>query len=414
MLSAVVARLPDPTIHLAAWGGVVFPLALIIESPIIMLLAASTALSKDWDSYHWLRRFMMWTSGLLTVLHILISFTPLYDLVVVGLIGAPPEIVEPARMGMRLMTPWTWAIAYRRFNQGALIRYGQSEAVGIGTVIRLLADGIVLGVGLITRSFPGIVVAGTAVAFGVVSEAIYAGLRVRPVLRDQIRPAAQVEEPLALRPFLTFYIPLAMTSLLTLLVLPMGSAAISRMPRALDSLAVWPITSGFVFMLRSLGMAYNEVVVALSDEPGSAQMLKRYALRMMIATTVLLILVAGTPLSSLWFERVSALEPSLANLARNALWFALPLPGLNVLQSWFQGILLHSRRTRGITEAVFLTILISGVVLFGGVLLGNITGLYVGWFGFSLGACVQIGWLWIRSRTAMSVLLERDKVFQLG
>ena len=57
IVSAVMARLTDPEIHLAAYGGVVFPLALIIEAPVIMLLAASTALSKDWMSYVFLRRF---------------------------------------------------------------------------------------------------------------------------------------------------------------------------------------------------------------------------------------------------------------------------------------------------------------------------------------------------------------------
>jgi hypothetical protein len=50
-LSAVVARLANQEINLAAYGGVVFPVSLIVESPIIMLLSASTALSKDWDSY---------------------------------------------------------------------------------------------------------------------------------------------------------------------------------------------------------------------------------------------------------------------------------------------------------------------------------------------------------------------------
>ena len=57
-LSAVIARLEDPEIHLAAYGGVVFPIALIIEAPVIMLLAASTALSKDWASYSLLRNYM--------------------------------------------------------------------------------------------------------------------------------------------------------------------------------------------------------------------------------------------------------------------------------------------------------------------------------------------------------------------
>ena len=37
LVSAVMARLSDPTIHLAAYGGVVFPIALVIEAPIIML-----------------------------------------------------------------------------------------------------------------------------------------------------------------------------------------------------------------------------------------------------------------------------------------------------------------------------------------------------------------------------------------
>src|SRR5512136_1341259 len=91
-LSAVVARLANPEIHLAAYGGVVYPLALIVESPIIMLLAASTALSKDLASYRLLRRFMMTTGALLTLLHILVAFTPLYYRVVVDLLGVPPEI----------------------------------------------------------------------------------------------------------------------------------------------------------------------------------------------------------------------------------------------------------------------------------------------------------------------------------
>ena len=41
-LAATMARLPDPAVNLAAFGGIVFPLALLVEAPIIMLLAAST------------------------------------------------------------------------------------------------------------------------------------------------------------------------------------------------------------------------------------------------------------------------------------------------------------------------------------------------------------------------------------
>ena len=57
-VASVVARMADPKINLAAWGGIVFPLSLMVEAPIIMMLAASTALCRDWISYVKLRRFM--------------------------------------------------------------------------------------------------------------------------------------------------------------------------------------------------------------------------------------------------------------------------------------------------------------------------------------------------------------------
>jgi hypothetical protein len=123
ILSAVVARLVEPEINLAAYGGIVFPIALIIEAPIIMLLAASTALSKDWASYKKLYTYMMWAGGVLTALHLLLALSPLYYTVAEGILDAPSEIIEPARIGLIIMTPWTWTIAYRRLHQGIMIPF---------------------------------------------------------------------------------------------------------------------------------------------------------------------------------------------------------------------------------------------------------------------------------------------------
>ena len=407
-VNAIVARLAEPKINLAAFGGIVWPLALIIESPIVMLLSASTALSKDWESYLRLRRFMMRAGALLTALHLLIAFTPLYYVVTVELIDAPAEIVEPARLGLMVMIPWTWSIAYRRFNQGVLIRFGHSRAVGLGTLIRLSADGLALAAGYLIGTIPSIVVAASAITAGVVSEAVYAGLRVRPVLRCQLRQAAPVEQPLTFRVFAEFYAPLAMTSLLGFLTQPIGSAALSRMPRALDSLAVWSIVSGFVFLLRSLGFAYNEVVIALLDEPRAARNLRRFAASLAALVTILLLTIAATPLATFWFEHVAALSPRLVALALQGLWFALPMPGLNVWQSWYQGAIVNSRRTRGITEAVAIFLITSSAVLWTGVAWGRTTGLFVGLAAFGAGSLAQTMWLRQRSRPAMQAVQARD------
>lgn len=404
MMSAVVARLAEPEINLAAWGGIVFPVALIVESPIIMLLSASTALSKDWDSYLKLRRFMTWAGAALTAIHALIAFTPLYYFVATRLIGAPAEIIEPGRLGLMIMTPWTWSIAYRRFNQGVLIRFGHSRAVGWGTLIRISADALVLGAGYLAGAIPGIVVAAGAVAAGVISEAVYAGLRVRPVLRDQLRQAPPAGQVLTRRTFLEFYTPLALMALLNMLVQPIGSAALSRMPAAIESLAAWSVVSGFLFLFRGLGYAYNEVVIALLDEPRAARNLRRFALALTTLTSGALLLITATPLATIWFGAVQGLAPHLVALARLGLWIALPIPGLTVWQKLYEGTIVHSRSTRPITEAMAVFLLTDGAVLWIGVAWGRMAGLYVGLAAFAIGMLVQVVWLRRRGGPAMRVM----------
>lgn len=407
-LSAVIARLANPEINLAAYGGVVFPLALIIEAPIIMLLSASTALSRHRQAYNRIWHFMMITSAVLTGLHILLAFTPLYYWVVRNLIGVPEEIVEPARMGLMIMVPWTWSIAYRRFQQGVMIRFGYSRSVGMGTIVRLVTGGVVLLTGYSLNVIPGVVVGATAQALGVLSEAAYAGWRVRSIIRRDLAPAP-IDNPLTWREFFDFYIPLALNSMIFLVWQPIGSAALSRMPNALPSLAVWPVLSGLTFLLRGFGMAMNEVVVALLDRPGSTIILRKFSGWLALAVTLLHLVLVATPLADFYFRGIAALPAELAEMARLGFWIALPLPGLTVFQSWFQGALLHGKRTRGVPESVVIFFITVLLILGAGVVWGQVPGLYVGMAGFIVANVAQMGWLGYRSRPVFARLNERDR-----
>jgi hypothetical protein len=281
--------------------------------------------------------------------------------------------------------------------------------VSIGTVIRLSAVVLVLSVGYVVGNIPGIIVATSAVAAGVVCEAIYAGFAVRPVINKQLKLASPVNPPLSTGNFLAFYTPLVMTSFLTLLANPIGSAALGRMPRPLESLAAWPVVMGLTFMLRSLGIAYNEVVVALLDEPGATNNLKRFALLLAIGTTGVLLLITATPFSTIWFQWVSALSADLATLAKLSMWFVLPLPALNVMQSWYQGLILHGRHTRGITEAVILYLIISGSLFVIGVAWGKTTGIYIGTAVLTISVLVQTAWLRYRSKPILAKITQGEK-----
>ena len=383
IVSAALARLAAPELQLAAFGGIVYPMMLLIESPVIMLLAASTALSRDWHTFLQLRGYMNRMSATLTVLHVVIVVTPLWDVVVRGMLGAPDAIVAPARIGLLVAVPWTWSIAYRRFLQGILIRNGASRAIGAGTLLRLSSAAAVLLLGLwLDRAgydlgIPGVAIGTAGVITGVLAEVFFIHARARPVVAAAFDPEAPPSEDLGLRRFLAFYVPLALTSLLSLAVQPIGAAAVSRMPLPIQSLAAWPVVIGLIFVLRAGGTSYKEVVVAILDRPDPLPALRRFTVALALGTLALTAVFVFTPVADLWLRVASGLPADLASLARNALLIGVAIPFLGVLQNWYVGILVYTRQTRAITESMVGFLAACTAVLVAGVFWQELPGLYV-------------------------------------
>jgi hypothetical protein len=131
IISAAINRLPDEVLMLAAYG-IVLSLSVTIESPIMNLLATATALAHDRHAYLLIRRFTLHLMILLTAITFLVSFTGVFDVIVMGWMGVPAPVAEWVRPGMRIMLLWSAAIAWRRFIQGVLIRFNQTRKVAGG------------------------------------------------------------------------------------------------------------------------------------------------------------------------------------------------------------------------------------------------------------------------------------------
>lgn len=398
---AAVSRLTDSKLHLGAWSSVVFPISLVVEGPIIMMLAASTRLSSDWDRYRRVMRYGSVLGVVLTAVHAAIAFTPLYWTVAQDVMGSTPEVARAARPGLMMMLPWTFAIGYRRTCQGTLIRFERSGAVSQGTLLRLLVTGTVLTVLVRGAWLSGTATAAIGVSSGVTAEALFAGWKVRSVFPAlQARPA---DAPLSVGGFARFYGPLALTPLITLLIQPIGAAAMNRMPRSLDSVASWGPVHGLTFTARSVGMAFNEVVVTLVALRGGARALTRFGVLLGAATTLAVGLLWATPLATLWFGTVQTIPADLVPLARLGVGLSVLMPAYQVAQSWFQGLLVHAQTTRPITEAVLVYFLVAGLLLRLGTDLAwdrYMPGLVWTLCSFVTAGLCQTAWLWLRSRNA--------------
>ncbi|MEE2894473.1 MAG: hypothetical protein VX726_01910 [Planctomycetota bacterium] len=393
LIAAVLGRLPDSEVQLAAYGGLIFPVSLLIESPVIMLLAASTRLSDSPANYRFLRRFSRVLGYGLTLVHGLIAFTPLFDLVVVPLIDPPAEVVESSRLGFQLMLPFTAAVAERRFHQGLLIRFGRQRQVGIGTIVRLLATTIPLGIALLTGSSRGAEFAALAVSAGVIAEAIYARIGAWSVERGPLRTAV-AEQPLDLRRVVRFYTPLALTSTLSLASYAIASAGMNQMPLALVSLALWPAVSGLSFFTRSSGVAFNEVAVRHAGDPGGEAALMRFSLLAGGLFSLLVAIIAITPLGFAWYVLLEGAKAEAMSLATAATIAMVPMPLLSFLTSHWQGMLVHVHRTRPISEGVGIGLagIVLTLVLFAQ--LQVLGGIVAATLAMSVGSAVQTAWLW--------------------
>ncbi len=361
-LAAVIARLGDPEVQLAAYG-VAFAFALILESPVIMMMSASTALVRDRATHAELRRFTLALNGALTGAMVVLLLPPVFDLVAEGGIGLPPEVAQVTWRALLLLLPWPGAIGYRRFYQGILIGAGQTRRVAYGTVARITvmaSTALVLAVA--APGLGGAAVAAIALSAGVSAEALatrfMAARAVRAVLA---RPGGR---RLGLGPLLSFYVPLAMTSVLGLGVQPVVTFFVGHAREALASLAVLPVVSALVFVFRALGLAYQEVVIALAGEDGSGvPALRRFALTLGLVLSGCLAAIAATPAARLWFEGVSGLTPELGALARIPAVILIPIPAGTVWLCLERGILVARRRTSPVTAATALEVLVIVVML---------------------------------------------------
>ena len=124
---------------------------------------------------------------------------------------------------------------------------------------------------------------------GVIAEAIYAGYKGRPVARDYLdhNPDAEV---ISGKELAFFYIPLVLTQFINFGWISIGSAAMSRMINPIVSLAVWPVLSGLLNILKSFGNACNEVTLTVLSIPGYFKTVRKFTLYVALASTFLFLL----------------------------------------------------------------------------------------------------------------------------
>lgn len=368
VLNAVMARLPEATRHLAAFE-VTWALVLLIESPILQMLAAATAMVQGLASYRrWLWFMHLW-AAIVTAVHAFLAIPAVFFPLAGRVLGAPPDVVAAAHETFLLMIPFSALVGYRRFWQGTLIRFGHTRIVGRTMVIRLVATMVPLALGLwghrVGASWvpAGHLVAAGGLFLGVAVGAVAAWWYCRRLVLVPRRAAetaegSRTEVPGSLRSMMAFYLPLSLTSLVSLASRPLMAFGIGRSVLPLESLAAWPVVQSFLFLFTSLAMSYQEAVVAQTGvSRDNVPVLAQFARRLAAVLTLILMGLVLTGGSRWWFAVVAGLPPTLAGPAQAAMAIVMVMPALVTARAFFGGVLVAQHRT------VFLTMAVTGGAL---------------------------------------------------
>ena len=364
ILAALIARLAEPEFNLAAYG-VAFSFALIIEAPVIMIISASTALVKNYDSFIKLRNFTFLLNAIITLLMLVLLIPQVFFFIAEDLINLPHKVAGLTHTATIILIPWPGAIGYRRFYQGILIRSDLTKRVALGSVIRIATMGSTAFILYFFADIPGVILGASSLSAAVILEAIVSRIMANDSVNKIKTSKNNLPDQLIYKNIFYFYYPLALTSLIGLGVQPLITFFVGQSRMALESLAVLPVVTSFVFIFRALGLSYQEVVIALMGESKAAFLsLKKFAIILGVLVTISLSFVAFTPLSEIWFGVVSGLPPNLTSFSRLPLMIMAIFPALTLLISFQRGILVNRNNTKPITLATILEFSVIVIFLF--------------------------------------------------
>jgi hypothetical protein len=163
--------------------------------------------------------------------------------------------------------------------------------------------------------------------------------------------------------------------LLSLGIHPVVTFFVGNSRKALDSLAVLPVINSLVFIFRSLGLAYQEVVIALiGDEHEGYRPLRRFGVFLGLAVVFGLSVIAWTPAAEVWFRGVSGLPRELSNFALTPARILALIPGLSALLSFQRAVMVVRGTTNAITWATIIEVVGTIVVMWMAISVFDVVG----------------------------------------
>ncbi len=193
-------------------------------------------------------------------------------------------------------------------------------------------------------------------------------------------------------------LPTAVTASASQALIPALAGILARTDHAEEAISGFAVAFSIALLAGLPHIRVQQLTLVFFDDSASVPVIRNFVMRWAALSTLLIAVVALTPLNEIILGSVFSVEPEVEKQAAGALRALVALPGLLVMRAYMHGVALRAERPLivwigSITGSVVVISIAATLIL-----TDSVSGALAGGIAFSSGAAVEVALLWVLTR----------------
>lgn len=403
IITAAISRLENSQINLAAIG-IVSALSLFIQSPVLRIMSLPLMMIRTRTSYYALRKFVFLYCIAISGMFFFIAIDPVFSKIIIPLLSLNPNMANLVQSGMLIWAIFPLFIGLRRFYHGILLYANEPKKIAIATFVRLASLITLMILFSYYPVFSGVLTGVLSIGFGMAFEMFvsmwFARIQVRKFIANNDEDYAdKVTTELNFISILKIFIPLSFSSAVAMSSGPILSFFTSRGVLPIESLALSPVLFGILNPFTWTSFAIQDSTHAfLTKNPEQESVVRRFSQYVGLVLSLILLTIAITPLSKIYFFYFNNLTQELFNLTHLPMFIMSFIPLGFTLKNFYRGSLISYGNLRFLFISEFFEIICLALIFFLLLAFSNLPSIALLFISYAAAGYLNLVLLWLRFR----------------
>lgn len=392
VINSGIARAPNAELNLAAYA-VTMTIMNIFASPCFVTRQMLVALAKDKESLKVSRNVILKIATVSLIVIMIISFTPLGEFIFIKLFNTPKELMSEVKTAAVFALSLPFVYSLRAYSQGIIILNKKTRYLTYSVIIRIvymiILASILPRLGFLGGATIGMILWTSGIGLEasinfILSRSIYKNIPDKPNYTEG-------ERDLSPKDAFSFVWPLLIMSFLWMLGLPIINSGLGRTYNPEFSIATFQISRNYVWIIMGFletNMRQVSLIFGTSEE--KIQYLKKFTLGVGVTLTLIIGILALTPVGNWGLINIIGVSESIASASRSVMMILILLPVIISYSEYYMGLLMRLKSTKSLSIAKIINLGFAILSVIGLSIIAPQLGAAIGAIGLIIGYTVEM------------------------